>query len=197
MDLIKNPTVFLTVWKIFAVILIVIFSIMTIHDAISFKDSLQRQLLNDLKFFAYFFIGMTVLVALGCLLYPVIYGGRYCVIFEMDEKGVNHKQMPKQAKRAELVALLTVLAGIASGNVVTAGIGLASARTEMYSDFSKVRKIISRPRRRLINLNSFPDHNQVYASKEDFDFVLRYILANAPDAKFRGKRPEDHTAGDR
>ncbi|MBQ9472148.1 MAG: hypothetical protein IJU73_03275, partial [Ruminococcus sp.] len=120
-------------------------------------------------------IGMTVLCALGYLLYAAIMGGKYIVMFEMDDKGVNHKQLPKQAKKAEWISLLTVLAGLASRNPTTVGVGLISARSEMYTRFGNVRKIKAYPNRDLIKLNERLMHNQVYAAKEDFEFVYGYI----------------------
>ena len=43
----------------------------------------------------------TVLSALGYLLYAAIMGGSYIAEFEMDEKGVTHKQIASQTKNAK------------------------------------------------------------------------------------------------
>ena len=85
--------------------------------------------------------------------------------------------MPQTVKKSELISLITVLAGLASGSAATLGVGLAAARTEMYSEFSKVRKIIAYPRRRMIKVNGLLSRNQVYTAKEDFSFVNDYIMS--------------------
>lgn len=174
MSLFKNPTVIILVWKIFFFILLGIFAFIMLMDVFSGYMNGER-FLETLKILGYFIIGMTVLCALGYLLYAAIMGGKYIVMFEMDDKGVNHKQLPKQAKKAEWISLLTVLAGLASRNPTTVGVGLISARSEMYTRFANVRKIKAYPNRDLIKLNERLMHNQVYAAKEDFEFVYGYI----------------------
>ena len=54
------------------------------------------------------------------------------------------------------------------------------ARTEMYSEFGKVRSVKACRRRNLIKVNGLLNHNQVYTEKEDFDFVLNYISSRVP-----------------
>ena len=179
-SLYRNPSLFLLVWKIFFFILLAIFGCVMIADVINWGT---RNIVSNLKFLLYFLIGMTVVVGLGYLLYAVIMGGKYRVLFEMDEDGINHKQMPEQAKKAKAVSALTVLAGLFSRNVTTVGVGLNAARTEMYSDFSKVRKVIAYPHTNLIKVNELLSHNQVYAATEDFDFVLNYITGHCPNRK--------------
>lgn len=184
MPILKNPTIFLLVWKIIFFIILGIFALMSVFDAVEWPNEIGERLLNNLKFFGYFVIGMTVLVWISLLVYAAIMGGKYTVVFEMDEQGVNHKQLPKQAKKAQAIGAIAALVGLASGNFSTAGAGvLSAARTEMYSEFSKVRKVKACPRRHLIKVNQLLSKNQVYADKADFDFVLNYILARVPKRK--------------
>ncbi len=178
LDLLKNPTVFLLVWKIFFFILIGIFAFTALVDLIHWGFDAE-QLLGTLRFFGWFLLGMTVLVGLGCLIYAAMMGGSYDVLFEMDAQGVNHRQLPRQAKKAKTVSDLTVLAGLAAGNLTTVGVGMNAARTEMYSDFSRVRRVKAYPRRGLIKVNGLLQRNQVYAAPEDFAFVREFIEAHA------------------
>ena len=127
------------------------------------------------------FLVMTGLVMLGSLIYALIMGGKYCVMFEMDEKGINHKQMPKQAKKAQLIASLAAFGGAASGNIGAVGAGIAASRTHTYSQFDYVRRVKPYPKRNLIKLNGLLEHNQIYAEKEEFDFVLDFILRHTPE----------------
>lgn len=180
MSLYRNPAIFLLVWKIFFFIFSAIFACILIADVINWGT---KNIIGFLKFFFYFLFGMTVVIGLGYLIYAVIMGGKYSMLFEMDEDGINHKQMPNQEKKAKAVSSLTVLAGLFSGKVTTVGVGLNAARSEMYSDFSKVQKVIADPDTNLIKVNELLSHNQIYTETEDFDFVLKYITSHCPNLK--------------
>ena len=183
MNLLKNPTVFLMVWKIFFFIILGIFAFVALSDLFRGGDRLGQALLNDLKMFGYMILGMTVLTVLGVLVYAAIMRGKYIVEFEMDDKGVKHTQIPSQAKKAKKLAAVTAVAGASSGRLTAAGAGMMATRTSMYTAFSDVRKVKAYPRRNIVKLNERLEHNQVYASLEDFDFVYQYILSHCPAAK--------------
>ncbi len=74
-----------------------------------------------------------------------------------------------------------MLAGLFSRRVTTVGVGLTSARTEMYSEFSLVHEVKAYPLSHMIKVNGRFMHNRVYATPEDFDFVLDYITSRCPD----------------
>ncbi|HZJ83607.1 MAG TPA: hypothetical protein VFD57_07340 [Clostridia bacterium] len=126
-----------------------------------------------------------VLFAIAYPIVGIINGGKYCVVFEMDEKGVKHIQMQKQFKKAQVLGMITALVGT---NPTTTGIGLlAASKSSSYSEFSKVKSIIAKKSRGLIYLNENLERNQVYVAKEDFDYVLDYLLNHCPKAKVRVK----------
>ena len=179
LSLLKNPTFFVLVWKIFFFIILGIFVFITLIDVFS-GDMDSERFLDTLKVFGYFIIGMTVISVLGYLLYAAIMGGKYIVMFEMDERGILHKQLPKQATKAKAIGMITVMLGAASGNFGAMSAGLGSQRTSMYSEFARVRKVIPYPHRNLIKVNERFGHNQVYVSNESFDFVLKYITERVP-----------------
>lgn len=181
-SLYKNPAIFLLVWKIFFFVTLGIFTFIIALDVIDWGWNMEN-MLGILKIFVYFTIGMTVLTGVSYLLYALIMGGKYRVLFEMDEKGINHVQLPEQAKKARAISALTVLGGLLSRRVTTVGVGLNAARTEMYSDFSRVRAVKAFPSAHLIKVNGRFLHNQVYSGPEDFNFVLNYIRAHCPNAK--------------
>jgi len=183
MNLLKNPTVFFLVWKIFFFILLGIFAFTTVVDAISWPGEFLTNLPGNLRVFGWIFLGMTVLVAVSCLIYAAMMGGKYSVLFEMDEEGVNHKQMAWQKEKAERLSALTVMAGFAAGNVTAMGVGMNAARSEMYSAWNSVRRVKCHPRRGLIKVNGRFRRNQVYAVPEDFAFVADYILSHCRNLK--------------
>lgn len=178
-SLFKDPTIFLLIWKIFFFILLGIFAFILLLGLID--GSLPS--LRDLAVFGYILLGMTLLVGVGYLLYAIIMGGYYTVEFEMDEKGINHRQIAAQAEKAKKLGKATALAGAASGRIGAIGAGIGAQRTEMYTDFSKVRKVKTYPRRDLIKVNERFGHNQVYASKDDFVFVSDYIISHCKNVK--------------
>ncbi len=180
MSLYKNPTVFLLVWKIFFFILVGIFAVTMIADAIEWSDFFPDRFLNDLKFLAWFLLGMTVVVGLGYLLYAVIMGGKYIVEFEMDERGVLHRQTAAQAQKAKTLGQAAMISARSPGAFSA---GMSAQRTEMYSEFAKVRRVKAYPRRHLIKVNELLGHNQVYVPAEDFAFVYEFIVAHCPNLK--------------
>lgn len=178
-SLFKDPTIFLLIWKIFFFILLGISAFILLLGLI--EGTLP--VLSDLAVFGYILLGMTLLVGVGYLIYALIMGGYYTVEFEMDEKGINHRQTAVQAEKAKKLGKATAFAGAASGRIGAAGIGMSAQRTEMYTEFSKVRKIKLYPCRDLIKVNERFGHNQVYALKEDFEFVRDFIVSNCKNVK--------------
>lgn len=120
--------------------------------------------------------GMSVLALLGYALYALIMGGKYCVVFEMDETGVNHIQVASQFKKAQVLSALTVMAGLAGGKLTVVGSGLlAGSRQAMRTNFAANVKVEGNKNRETIYLTDGLFHNQVYADKQQFDYVLNYI----------------------
>lgn len=180
MNLFKNPTIFLLVWKIFFFIFLGIFAVVIIADAANWG---WAHAAGNLPFLGYFLIGMTVVIALGYSLYAAIMGGKYIVEFEMDGRGVSHKQTASQAKKAKNLGRATMIAGAATGRIGTVGVGMNAQRTEMYSEFARVKKVKAYPKRHLIKLSEFIEHNQVYAADADFEFVKNFIVTHCPNIK--------------
>ena len=52
---------------------------------------------------------VAVLLLIAYPLTAILQGGRYCVVFEMDERGVRHTQLRKQFERNQALAFVTVL----------------------------------------------------------------------------------------
>lgn len=181
-NLFKDPTYFWLVWKILFCIFVVIFGFVIISDIVRWGFSADTVIYN-LKFLLYFVIGMTVISALGYLIYAAVMGGKYCVVFEMDEIGINHRQTENQAKKARKLGAVTALGGAATGSFSTMGVGINSTRTEMYSEFANVKKVKPVPRKNTIKVNGTLSHNQVYAVPEDFEFVYNFIVSHCENLK--------------
>ena len=131
-----------------------------------------------------------VLIPLGILLalsIPAYYivtkanNGKYTVLFEMDDSGIDHIQI--KTDKALALEKLTMLAGAVSGNSSAMGSGALSASgTSLYSRFSKVKRIRAVPEKHLITLDGTLVKNQVYVDDADFDFVYDFIVKHCPNA---------------
>ena len=175
MSLFKNLSIYFLIWKIFFFIIMGMFLIMMIADINQVYGTLAERWRNDVIMLGYFLIGMTVITALGYIIYAALMGGKYIVDFEMDENGVWHRQAPAQAKKAKKIGAITAVAGALSGRASMVGTGINSTQTEKYSDFKKVKNVKAYPNRHIIKVNAPFNKNQVYVCSEDFDFVLDYI----------------------
>ncbi|MBR7082902.1 MAG: zinc ribbon domain-containing protein, partial [Clostridia bacterium] len=113
MSLVKNPTIFFTVWKIFFFIILAGF-VIGFFVSLGKRDFFWSGFLGMLGGYGIALGVMTVLTALACLLYAAIMG-KYSVEFEMDENGVLHTQNPAQHKKAKKLGAATMIAGAASG----------------------------------------------------------------------------------
>lgn len=188
-SLFRNPTILFTVLKIFLGILvglIVFMLILLIPDLVEGYADLS-DVLSTLRLggiLALVFIGLTVV---GYVVYAIMQGGKYCVVFTMYEEGIEHRQLPKQFKKVQVVSGLNILAGLATGNLSQMGMGILTAtHDKTTSTFEAVRSIKGSRALRVIKVNEPFAKNQVYVNKEDYDFVFSYIAERCPNAKVKG-----------
>ena len=182
MNMLTNPTIFLTVLKIFFYIilagwLLFGFFLYVIHGDWPGFWGMGKASLIALGI-------MAVLTALGVLGLAAIYGGKYVVLFEMDENEVKHIQLPRQVKKAEALGMLTALVGVLANKPSAAGAGiLAAGKNSSTSEYKKVRRVVPRRALHLIKVNQLLEKNQIYVPKEDFDFVYDYIKSRCPQRR--------------
>ena len=180
MNLLKNPTIFFTVLKVMmiSVGIVWLFGLVIGLGNMSLDYFLFWTKLTGIMIGVFF-----VLTIIGVLITAAILG-KYVVLFEMDEMGVTHIQMPRQVKKAEVIGLITALVGAMAKSPTTIGAGmLATAKTKSTSEFVNVRRVKARRRFNLIKVNQLFDKNQVYVADEDFDFVYNFIKSRCINAK--------------
>ncbi|HOO26647.1 MAG TPA: hypothetical protein PKW24_08555 [Clostridiales bacterium] len=173
-NLYRDPSFLFLLCKIFFFIWLGLALFLLILDA--FRGSLVEALwLLRPMFFVLIFL--MCLVTFSYYVYTLIMGGKYSVLFVMDSKGINHIQLPSQYKKAQKIASIAMVAGLATGNLSTAGAGmLASGKQGMYTAFKKVNSVKVYKKKHTIKLRfEGLAHNQVYTAPEDFDFVLDFI----------------------
>ena len=186
LSMLKNPIILFTTWKVLGISFGVVYLFVLIASAVS--DSLfgWRGFLDLTWGFVLLTVVIGVIAVLAYLIVAACFGWRYVVLFEMDDKVVRHIQVPRQFKKAQALAWLTLLAGAAAGKPSVSGAGLlAATRNTSTSEYKNVAEIIARPKRGLIKVNQLLNHNQIYAAPEDFDFVRDHIVSHCPKAKVR------------
>lgn len=181
MNMLTNPSAFITVCKIFGGLGAVAFIATYFSDIIHGDFS---HILEDLQWWGVAVLVFLVISGISYLIVAAQYGGKYIVRFTMDENGIKHEQVPVQSKKA--VKLGAVLAGVGAltGSPGRVGQGILTAvHTTLSSDFNAVRSIKAQRKWNTIKVNEPLANNQIYTSKEDFDFVLDYISSRCPKVK--------------
>lgn len=177
-DMLKNPTLLYTIWKVLAIAVGAVYLLVLLMDLGSGSIESIEDFWQFSKVFIFILAGFLAAGGIAYLILAGIYGWRYQVIFEMDEKGVTHRQMPAQFQIAEALSLIELLA--AEGPTGAGAAILAGSKSESSVSFSKLKSIKVLRRQQTIKVNERMEHCQVYAKPEDFDFVLNYIRERAP-----------------
>ena len=181
MNMLTNPSVFITICKIFGGLGAIAFIATYISDIFSGNFD---NMIEDLKWWGVAILVFLVISGISYLIVAAQYGGKYIVSFTMDENGIKHEQIPAQQKKATKLGGVLAGAGALTGNVGRRGQGiLTAAHTTLSSDFQAVRSIKAQRRWSTIKVNEPFANNQVYTAKEDFDFVLDFIRSHCPKVK--------------
>ncbi|MDO4488020.1 MAG: hypothetical protein Q4B67_02865 [Eubacteriales bacterium] len=182
LNMLKTPILLFTILKVMLICaaapaLVMLFS--TIGS-----EGFFGAILVGLQTFAITYGIMFVLSIVAYLILAAIYGGKYVVVFEMDDRGIEHIQQKKQFKKAEVIGELLLIAGALKNNPGAMGKGLLTAsHSSIYSPFEVVKKVILIPDKCTIKLNSLFAKNQIYLPYEDYAFVMEYILLRCHNAK--------------
>ena len=188
-SLLTNPTILLTVVKVFLGIIaafVVLGVVLTIPVLVQgYADAeVVLGVFRSGGIMALLFIVLTIV---GYAIYALMNGGKYCVLFTMDDEGITHKQLPREFKKAQVVAGLNVLAGLVAGNLSQMGMGILTATHDTtVSTFSSVRSVKGSRALHVIKVNEPLAKNQVYVEPGDYDFVFGYIRDHCPNAQVKG-----------
>lgn len=180
MPMLKNMFLLFEVWKVLAMAVAAVFVLMGLINVIS-GNGLDGAI-------GAAEMALLVLAILFVLSVPAYYivtkanNGKYTVLFEMNEEGIDHIQIKTDKARA-LELLTLYVGGIAKSQTASASAALSASGGSLHSAFSKVRKVKAYPEKNLIKVNGKLIHNQVYVGDEDFDFVYKFITEHCPNAK--------------
>ncbi len=182
-NMFKNPSILLDVWKVLGITMLIVIVIVGFILVISGDLDVDGMLGMGKAMFITAAI-MAVLSIIGYLVYALIAGGKYIVLFTLDEKEVVHQQMPRSAKKGQIIGDLAILAGLATGRMGTIGTGmLAKSRTTMTTTLSDVKRLTPCPRMNMIKVNETLSKNRVYVCKEDFFLVYNFLCEHCMNAK--------------
>ncbi len=187
-DMLKNPTILISVMRVLLLAFgIIVGAMLVMHLAEGIMTTFEEYW----HFYGGMLILLGVLLVLALIAYLIVaksFGWRYMVLFIMDEEGLENRIMKQEFQKAQAMGWLTAVVGLAAGSLSTAGAGMLSAtRDRSFSVFTAVRKVKAVRRRNVIYVNHLFQHNQVYAEKEDFDFIFRWIAEHCPNAKIKGR----------
>lgn len=182
-SMLKNPVILFTIMKVLAICscapaLIVVLSGLGSEGVEVFVDGakvlgVMLLIMVPLSLFSYFIVA-------------ALYGWKYIVLFEMDEKGVRHIQQDKQFKKAQGIAWVNMFLGVAGNNLSMTGRGMVlKTRNTMSSDFANVKKVTCITKKNTIKLDQPFDHNQIYTEQADWKFVRDYIVKRCVSAKVK------------
>lgn len=175
----KNLEVLFTIVKVF---MICILAPVFVVFCCKIGDGFIEACVMSLKIYV---IILGIIMALIIITYPIIVlikGGKYIVLFEMDELGISHKEMDKEFKKTQAFTAIGIIIGAVTKNSSVLGANiLAGVHQSIYSNFKKVRKVIVKRKRNTIKLiTSDMYNNQIYVDNENFEYVLNYILERCP-----------------
>ncbi|MBE6125187.1 MAG: hypothetical protein E7186_02545 [Erysipelotrichaceae bacterium] len=186
-DLWKNHTVILEIEKFF---ILACMGIMVIQGLIEIPQKGFIKALISAAQEAGILLGiMSVLLVISYPIYCLLSNGKYCVLFEMDDKGIMHTRMEKKVKREDLVEWLWAANEILDSRLLSTSLSIATAsEASMETVFSEVRKMSVSEKGKTITLVCRITRNQVYVPAEKFEFVKKYILERCPENVQRSQK---------
>lgn len=186
-DLWKNHTVILEIEKFF---FLACMGIMVIQGLIEIPQKGFIKALISAAQEAGILLGiMSVLLVISYPIYCLLSNGKYCVLFEMDDKGIMHTRMEKKVKREDLVEWLWTANEILDSRLLSTSLSIATAsEASMETVFSEVRKMSVLEKGKTITLVCRITRNQVYVPAEKFEFVKKYILERCSENVQRSQK---------
>ena len=185
LNMLTNPTILFTVWKVLAIAFGIVILLFLIVDLI--QGTIQSiGLWPSMKIFAYLIPVFFVLSIIAYLIVAWTFGWKYIVLFEMDDERVSHIPTEKEFKKAQALSWIAMLTAVAAKNRGAFSAGMLSGmKGPSTSIFREVEYLRIRRKRHTIHVDQLLDKNQVYAEDADFDFVEKFIRDRCVKAKIK------------
>jgi len=140
--------------------------------------ALMMALISGQAVYALYGLGLMVAMwLLAAVVILVIYGGRYEVAFELDDKGIVCRTQMRQRNKNRVINGLTVALGALAGQPALAGAGmLAQARQKESLRWSRVRTLRHYPRSKTILLRAgWLQPLAVFCTDENYERVCEMV----------------------
>ncbi len=184
LDMLKNPTILITVWKVLGIAFGTVALFTLIMDLFQGVIQSISDIFPAMKVILILLPVFFVISIVSYLILAWTFGWKYIVLFEMTDEYVKHIPTPKQFEKAQALNWLTVMVGAVAHKPTIMGAGmLAGAKSSSTSVFKDVEFIRVRRKRNTIHVDQLLDKNQVYAEDADFDFVEKFIKDRCVKAK--------------
>ena len=103
----------------------------------------------------------------------------------MNEEGVEHIQSPEETAQSDKMNKLIFVLGLIDPDPAMAGLAMAG-QDHMISKYKDVKKVVAARKYGLIKVNNALQHNHIYATPKQYEFVWNYIVTHCPNAKIKG-----------
>lgn len=184
LDMLKNPTILITVWKVLGIAFGTVALFTLIMDLFQGVIQSISDIFPAMKVILILLPVFFVISIVSYLILAWTFGWKYIVLFEMTDEYVKHIPTPKQFEKAQALNWLTVMVGALAHKPTIMGAGmLAGAKSSSTSVFKDVEFIRVHRKRNTIHVDQLLDKNQVYAEDADFDFVEKFIKDRCVKAK--------------
>ena len=100
-NLFTNPTILFTVIKVFLgiIIALVVFGIIVLIPDLVQGYAGAEDVAGVFMSGGGMALLFIVLTIIGYVVYALMNGGKYCVVFTMDDEGITHKQLPRSLRK--------------------------------------------------------------------------------------------------
>ena len=185
-NLFKDPTILVLIYKVLFLSCIICFFLLSCIAMCDDGIDGLSDIIPDAKTLLIITLIVIGVGFVGYFLYAIIMGGKYSIMFTMDQKHIVHEQIPKQAKKSKKISFLLVLAGLLAKRPTSVGTGMITAEhTKTISNFEDVILVKAVRRFNMIKVNEKFTKNRVYVNSDDYDFVLDFIIKHCPNAQIR------------
>jgi hypothetical protein len=142
---------------------------------------------------------IALILILSLIATQLVYGGIYAAGFLMDKKGITSYTQEKQAKRNRAVNRLTVILGLARGNLAAVGTGvLAHSRRIMQINWREIRHVYYYPKQSTIIVKGgFAEKMTLFCTPDNYEEVVTFIENHGKTIMTPQSKPDIYDAGER
>ena len=186
LNILKNPVILITIWELFGGVILVQIIFSLILEAI---DGNISSWFNEYVLSPGVITAPAILFGFSFIVFAVygcVCGWKFIVLYEMDDNGVNHIQMPRHFDRSMALSWVTAMAGVGDSSFSTSGAGiLAASKFVSTSNFEYVKTVIRKKGLHFIKVAEIFEKNRVFVDEADFEFVWEFITRQCPKARIR------------